>query len=61
MNSCAMCWFETGTTTGGPFMYQGVSLCARHLGMERPAAAETSSDARPPKKKAKSVKVKDDG
>ncbi len=44
MNSCVRCWFETGVHTGGTFMYQGNSLCARHLDQERPAAAETSEE-----------------
>ncbi len=48
MNSCVRCFFETGVHTGGPFMHQGNSLCARHLAMEQPVEAEVPSDASKP-------------
>ncbi len=46
MNSCVMCWYETGEHRTGNFMHEGNSLCSRHLNHQKPPEKDTSSDAR---------------
>ena len=36
MNSCVMCWYETGVHHTGNFMKDGDSLCSRHLNKTKP-------------------------
>ncbi len=44
MNSCVMCWYETGTHHTGNFMHEGNSLCSRHLNHQKPPESEPTEE-----------------